>query len=75
MKLLNVSPVKPGQRFKFEGGSITYGVERIKWCDVWDEWYVHATVLNGPAYVESDIGESLSFYIQRNHRLEILNDE
>ena len=73
MKLLNVPPVKPGQKFRFEVGSRVYRVNSIKWCSIWHEWEVSVTVLVTPNPMYR-VGESISFFIYSDDVVEILND-
>ncbi len=74
MKLLNVPPVKPGQKFKFKDGSLEYKVNGIKWSPVWLEWYVGVTVCSNKPWSGYAVGDITFFYIHPSAKLEILND-
>lgn len=74
MKLLNVPPVKPGQKFKFEDGILNYEVKRIQWSPIWSEWHVNVLVCSAESWTGYIVGESTHFFIHPSSKLEILND-
>lgn len=72
MKLLNVPPVKPGQKFKFVGGSSVYKVNSVYWHHVMQAWEVTVTLWVTANY--RLLGSSVTFTIYSDESVEILND-
>lgn len=66
MKLLNVPPVKPGQKFKFSIGRTVYVLVSIRWDWIWEEWRAEVKI--------ADRFRSFDILIDPYASLEILND-
>ena len=73
MKLLNVPPVKPGQKFKYRIGNNVYVMISIQWSFIWDEWDARVKIVRSP-YGCDRLGETVSILIDPYASLEILND-
>lgn len=66
MKLLNVPPVKPGQKFKYSIGRTVYDLISVRWDWTWKEWRAEVKI--------EDEHCTFDILIAPDASLEILND-